>query len=91
MNEYVVQISDADIYQDESLILSDINVTVAKGEFVYLIGRTGSGKSTLLKTIYADHQLHKGFGSVCGYNIHQLKRRQIPSLRRKNWDYFSGF
>ena len=91
MDEYVVQITDANIHQDDSLILSDINFTISKGEFVYLIGRTGSGKSSLLKTLYADHHLTNGYGVVCGYNIHQLKRRQIPLLRRKVGIIFQDF
>ncbi len=65
------------------MILSGIDLTVRPGEFVYLIGRVGSGKSSLLKTLYAEMQLVEGQGSVAGFDLRTLKRRDIPHLRRK--------
>lgn len=65
------------------LILSGINFRVEEGDFVYLIGRVGSGKSSLLKTLYAEMQLIEGQGSVVGFDLLKLKRRDIPYLRRK--------
>ncbi|MFI3285749.1 MAG: ATP-binding cassette domain-containing protein [Rikenellaceae bacterium] len=65
------------------LILSGINLRVEEGDFVYLIGRVGSGKSSLLKTLYAEMQLIEGQGSVVGFDLLKLKRRDIPYLRRK--------
>ena len=65
------------------LVLSQINLEVREGEFVYLIGRVGSGKSTLLKTLYAEVQLIEGEGMVVGFDLRRLKRRQIPYLRRR--------
>ncbi len=65
------------------LILSGVNLTVQKGEFVYLIGRVGSGKSSLLKTLYAEMQLVEGSGTVAGFDLLTLKSRDIPYLRRK--------
>ncbi len=65
------------------LILSGVDLEVNEGEFVYLIGRVGSGKSSLLKTLYAEMQLVEGQGSVAGFDLRQLKRRDIPYLRRK--------
>ncbi len=65
------------------LVLSDINLTVSRGEFVYLIGRVGSGKSTLLKTLYAEVPLVEGRGRVAGYDLHTLRRKDIPHLRRR--------
>ena len=64
------------------LVLSDINLTVREGEFVYLIGRVGSGKSSLLKTLYAALQLVEGEGEVVGFDLTRLKRRDMPMLRR---------
>ncbi len=96
-NERVIELNDVSIYhlQDPfanssveqlksngELILSDINLTVHQGEFVYLIGRVGSGKSSLLKTLYAELQLVEGQGNVVGFDLKRLKRKDIPYLRR---------
>ncbi len=64
-------------------VLSDVDLKVSAGEFVYLLGRVGSGKSTLLKTLYAELQLLEGDGTIAGYNLRELRRRDIPYLRRK--------
>lgn len=69
--------------RDGELILSNINLKISQGEFVYLIGRVGSGKSSLLKTLYAELQLLKGEGEVVGFNLRKIKRGDIPYLRRK--------
>ena len=69
----IVSIKNAAIYQEEQLILKELNFEIHKGEFVYLIGRTGSGKSSLLKTLYADLPLAEGEGTVAGFPIHTLK------------------
>lgn len=68
--------------REGELILSDINLEVREGEFVYLIGRVGSGKSSLLKTLYAELQLLRGEGRVVGFDLKNLKRGDIPKLRR---------
>lgn len=65
------------------LVLSDVNLSVDEGEFVYLIGLVGSGKSSLLKTLYAELQLIEGEGTVAGFDLRNLRRRDIPYLRRK--------
>lgn len=71
------------LLRDGELVLSDIDVEVREGEFVYLIGRVGSGKSTLLKTLYAEVPLLVGEGHVAGFDLRRLRRRQIPYLRRR--------
>lgn len=65
------------------LVLSDVNISIGKGEFVYLIGKVGSGKSTLLKTLYGEVELIAGEGVVAGYDLAKLRRRDIPFLRRR--------
>ncbi len=91
-SEPVVEIAHARIFQaGEKLVLSDVNFTIHKGEFVYLIGRTGSGKSSLLKTLYADLWLEQGSARVGGYELHQIRRAEIPFLRRKIGIVFQDF
>jgi len=81
--ETVVELKDAAIYQRESLVLNEVTVTIHKGEFVYLIGRTGSGKSSFLRTLYADLPLKEGEGTVVGHKLKNIRRKEVPYLRRK--------
>lgn len=87
----IVALSDAAVGHGNEPILSSINLTLHPGEFVYLIGETGSGKSTLLKTLYADLPLISGEGFVAGFPLHQLRRKQIPYLRRHLGIIFQDF
>ncbi|HAT64656.1 MAG TPA: phosphonate ABC transporter ATP-binding protein, partial [Flavobacteriaceae bacterium] len=73
MSQPVLELKDASIFQRESLILSDVSVTIEKGEFVYLIGKTGSGKSSFMKTLYGDLPLQKGTGHIVGFDLVTLK------------------
>jgi cell division transport system ATP-binding protein len=91
MSQPVISLSNAYIYQKDNLILSDVNFSIEKGEFVYLIGKTGSGKSSLLKTLYADLWLEKGHCSVAGYQLENIKYKEIPFLRRKIGIIFQDF
>lgn len=63
-------------------VLEGVDITVAQGEFVYLIGRVGSGKSSLLKTLYGELPLFVGSGYVAGFDLRRLKRKHLPQLRR---------
>jgi cell division transport system ATP-binding protein len=91
VNNNIVRLQEANIYQQGSLILKNVNLTITKGEFTYLIGKTGSGKSSLLKTIYAALPLTEGRGEVAGHNLKTLDRRTIPLLRRKLGIVFQDF
>jgi cell division transport system ATP-binding protein len=87
----VIQLNNASIFQQNTLVLSSVNLEIYESEFIYLIGQTGSGKSTLLKTLYADLNLTQGDGRVADFNLHQLKTNQIPFLRRKIGIVFQDF
>jgi len=90
-NEPVVSVKDATIFQENDAVLSDLNFTIEKGEFTYLIGRTGSGKSSLLKTLYADLALRLGDIRVSEYQIKGIKPKDVPLLRRKIGIIFQDF
>ena len=89
--EVVIDYAHVNIYQGDSLILSDVNFQLAQGEFVYLIGKTGAGKSSFIKTLYGELQVKEGEASVCGYDLKELKKKQIPHLRRKLGIVFQDF
>lgn len=91
MSEAILSLQNAEIFQRENLVLSNVNLTINTGEFVYLIGKTGSGKSSLMKTLYGDLNLDKGTGSIVGFNLNTLKEKEIPFLRRKLGIVFQDF
>lgn len=89
--ENIVNFVNAKIFQNESLILSDVNISIDKGEFIYLVGKTGSGKSSLMQTMYADIPLQEGEATVVGYNLSKIKEKEVPYLRRKLGIVFQDF
>ncbi len=91
MSETVVSITNANIYQGQSLVLGDVNVKVSKGEFVYLVGKTGTGKSSLLKTLYGELPLSEGEATVVGHKIQGITWKEIPFLRRDLGVVFQDF
>lgn len=91
MAEPIIEIRHANIYQGSNLILQDVNLTVNKGEFVYLVGKTGTGKSSLLKTLYGELPLTEGEATVAGFNLRGLSWRQVPYLRRNLGVVFQDF
>lgn len=87
----VILLRKACIMQGDHRVLSDVDLEVGAGEFVYVIGATGSGKSSLLKTLYADLPLESGTGQVVGHDLGNLPEREIPYLRRKLGVVFQDF
>src|SRR5438046_3389914 len=91
MAEVIIELRDASIYQGDNLILQDVNLTVNKGEFVYLVGKTGTGKSSLLKTLYGDLPFSEGDGVVAGFNLKEMDWKKVPYLRRNLGVVFQDF
>jgi len=87
----IIEFHNASIYQNENLVLKEINFSIEKGELAYLIGKVGSGKSSLIKTINAEIPLTTGEAIVAGFNLRKLKTNQIPYLRRKMGIVFQDF
>lgn len=87
----VVDLKGVNVYQGDIQILSEVDLEINKGQFLYLVGETGSGKSSLMKTLYADLVLKVGEGFVCGYGLKDLKRKEVPFLRRKLGIVFQNF
>jgi len=87
----LIELINADIVQQNQCILKNVNFKLEPSEFVYLIGATGSGKSSLLKTLYADLSLKEGSGEVVGYQLNNLKKSDVPFLRRKIGIIFQDF
>ena len=91
MSEAILSLRNAQIFQRENLVLSNVNLTINTGEFVYLIGKTGSGKSSLMKTLYGDLGLQKGRGTIVDFDLKKLKEKDIPYLRRGIGVVFQDF
>ncbi len=87
----IIEITNANILQKDSVVLLGVNLKVEKGEFIYLIGKVGSGKSSLVKTINAELPLVEGSATVAGFDLSKIKRKQIPLLRRKMGIVFQDF
>jgi len=87
----IVQLQEANIFQNKQCILSQVDIEVQAGDFVFLIGKTGTGKSSLIKTLYADLPLQEGQGGIVGYDLNGIRQKDIPFLRRKLGVVFQDF
>lgn len=91
MSDILVSIQNANIYQGDSLVLQNVNFSISRGEFVYLVGKTGTGKSSLLKTLYGELTLTKGEASVVGFDLRTMDWKKVPFLRRNLGVIFQDF
>jgi cell division transport system ATP-binding protein len=89
--DVIIELTNCSIWQQNHLVLSKVNLSVGKGEFIYLVGRVGSGKSSLIKTLNAQIPLKEGVGLVAGYDLVKIKNKEVPYLRRKIGIVFQDF
>ena len=83
-DEEIIHLKDVLIsYDEDAPVLSHVNLSMKKGEFAYLIGKSGAGKTSLLRSLYAQQSIEGAEAVVCGFNLLKMKRRRIPQLRRK--------
>ncbi|MCQ2262264.1 MAG: ATP-binding cassette domain-containing protein [Bacteroidales bacterium] len=83
IHESVISLKNVSVCHEDGVLLSHVNLSVRRGEFVYLIGKSGAGKTSLLRMLYGDVPVDDGEASVCGFDLQHLKRREIPKLRRR--------
>ncbi len=91
MQEQIINYSNVQLNREENIILSNVNLTVNRGDFLYVIGKVGSGKSTLMKSMYAELPIEEGSARVFDYELAGIKRRLVPFLRRKIGIVFQDF
>jgi cell division transport system ATP-binding protein len=87
----LIHFNNVTIFQDDRPVAGEVNLSVNKGEFIYLLGKTGSGKSTFLRALYADVPVKMGGATVCGFDLTKLRQKDIPFLRRKLGIVFQDF
>ncbi|MBS4039072.1 MAG: ATP-binding cassette domain-containing protein [Flavobacteriales bacterium] len=91
MEAPLLNLQNIHIYQDKHLILKDVSLQVNAGDLIYLIGKTGTGKSSFLKALYADLPISEGEAQIVGFDLKQIKDKDIPFLRRKLGIVFQDF
>jgi len=91
LEESIIKYHQVSLFQQNNLVLSEVNLDLRPGEFLYLIGSTGSGKSTLLKSMYAEVPIERGEASITGFNLRKIRKSEIPFLRRKIGIVFQDF
>lgn len=89
--EPIIQFRDADIINGETTVIYGLNLSVSKGDFVYIVGKVGTGKTSIIRTMIAEHPPGKGEGQVCGFDLKTIRDRDIPFLRRKLGVVFQDF
>ena len=87
----IIEFHEADIANGGVTVVGGLDFVLREGEFAYLTGKVGSGKTSIIRTIIGENPLASGEGSVCGFNLVQLNRKQIPYLRRSIGVVFQDF
>ncbi len=90
-NNPVISLRGVDILNGENPVVYGLDMDVYPGETVYILGRVGTGKTSIIRTLTAENRLGKGSGSVCGFELKDIKQKEIPYLRRKMGVVFQDF
>jgi cell division transport system ATP-binding protein len=78
-------------YPNGKVALADVSVSIARGEFVFLVGPSGAGKSTFIRLLIREQVPTMGHVSVAGRDLLRMRRRQVPALRRRIGTVFQDF
>ena len=89
--EPIIQFSGADILGGDSVVIYGLDMAIFPGDFVYIVGKVGSGKTSIIRTMTAENRLAKGEGTVCGFNLRDIRTKDIPMLRRRLGVVFQDF
>ena len=87
----IISFRNADIINGEATVIYGLNMDVFPGDFVYIVGKVGTGKTSIIRTVIAENPLHKGNGTACGFELKEIKDKEIPYLRRKMGVVFQDF
>jgi len=91
MNSEIIVFDKVSLKISNTKILNNLNFSISQGDFTYLIGKTGSGKSSIIRSIYCDIPIESGKSIIDGKDINEIKKSQIPFLRRKIGIIFQDF
>ena len=87
----IISFNNADIINGEATVIYGLDMDVYPGDFVYIVGKVGTGKTSIIRTIIAENPLHKGSGKACGFELKDIRDKDIPYLRRKMGVVFQDF
>ena len=87
----LISFKNADIMAGDNIVIHGLDMEIAPGELVYILGKVGSGKTSIIRTMTAENPLAKGEGEVCGFKLDGIRQRDIPTLRRKLGVVFQDF
>ena len=87
----LISFKGADILNGEATVIYGFDVDIYPGDFVYIVGKVGTGKTSIIRTMIAENPLHKGKGMACGYDLVNMREKEIPYLRRKMGVVFQDF
>ncbi len=91
MNSEIIVFDKVSLKISKTNILHNLNFSISQADFTYLIGKTGSGKSSIIRSIYCDIPIESGKSIIDGKDINEIKKSQIPFLRRKIGIIFQDF
>ena len=91
MNTEIIVFDKVSLKISKTNILTNLNFSISQGDFTYLIGKTGSGKSSIIRSLYCDIPIESGKSIIDGKDISEIRKSQIPFLRRKIGIIFQDF